>query len=127
WLNVAGYKVSAFAEAEQATVAIDPKFNGIVITDLRMPRVDGLELLRRVLAIDPDIPVILMTGQGDIDSAVTAMRLGAYDFMEKPFDPDRFAEAVRRASEKRKLVLENRRLQSGATGDPLRNRILGTS
>jgi two-component system, NtrC family, C4-dicarboxylate transport response regulator DctD len=127
WLTVAGYRVETFAEAEQATTAIDEQFDGIVITDLRMPRIDGLELLRRVLAIDPDIPVILMTGQGDIDSAVTAMRLGAYDFIEKPFDPDRFAEAVRRASEKRKLVLENRRLQSGVSGDPLRNRILGTS
>ncbi|WP_196258659.1 sigma-54-dependent transcriptional regulator [Pelagibacterium limicola] len=127
WLAVAGYEVMAFAEAEKAAAAIDHRFEGIVITDLRMPRMNGLELLRRILAVDPDIPVILMTGQGDIDSAVAAMRMGAYDFMEKPFDPERLAEAVKRASEKRQLVMENRRLQNALPGDALRNRILGTS
>lgn len=127
WLTVAGYDVESFSHGGEAVGRIGPEFGGILITDLRMPHMDGMELLRRALAADPDIPVILMTGQGDVESAVEAMRIGAYDFIEKPFAPERFAEAVHRAGEKRRLVMENRRLQSGtATGD-LRNRILGTS
>lgn len=127
WLTVAGYEVKLFSSAADAVMALDAGFEGIVVTDLRMPRMDGMELLRRATGIDADIPVILMTGQGDIESAVEAMRIGAYDFIEKPFEPERFAQAVHRASEKRKLVLENRRLLKDPTSATLRNRILGTS
>ncbi|AEQ51709.1 sigma-54-dependent transcriptional regulator [Pelagibacterium halotolerans] len=127
WLGVAGHDARSFASGQAALEHISPGLNGIVLTDLRMPSMDGMELLRRILEIDPDIPVILMTGQGDIESAVEAMRIGAYDFIEKPFDPERLAQTVRRATEKRRLVLENRHLASTVPSDALRNRILGTS
>lgn len=127
WLTVAGYDVESYPDGAQAVGRLTPGLDGILVTDLRMPHMDGMELLRRTLATDPDIPVILMTGQGDVESAVEAMRVGAYDFIEKPFAPERFAEAVHRASEKRRLVMENRRLLAGSTPDDLRNRILGTS
>ena len=73
---------------------------------------NGLGLLRRLIELDPDPPVILTTGHGDIPMAVEAMREGAYDFFEKPYPPDRLIDSVRRATEKRRLVLENRTLRA---------------
>jgi two-component system C4-dicarboxylate transport response regulator DctD len=77
-----------------------------------MPEMTGLELLDRLRAIDNTIPVIILTGQGDISTAVTAMQQGAYDFIEKPFDHDELIELLRHALEKRHLALENRRLKA---------------
>ena len=86
-------------------------FAGILVTDLKMEGMDGMALLRRSQEIDPELPVVVITGHGDVETAVEAMRLGAYDFIEKPFAPERLLDVVRRASEKRQLVLENRRLR----------------
>ncbi len=83
-----------------------------ILSDVRLPQEDGFDLLKRMQALDREVPVILMTGHGDIRMAVEAMRLGAYDFLEKPFSSDRLVEVMRRALEKRKLVLENRRLHA---------------
>lgn len=127
WLSVAGYLVETFETGAPLIERLRPGFPGIVISDLRMPGMDGMTLLRNAQGIDPDLPVILLTGQGDIETAVEAMRLGAYDFLEKPFSPDRFAETVHRAAEKRRLVLENRRLRMAGNAGGLENRILGTS
>ena len=88
---------------------------------------DGMELLRRSQQIDPELPVVVITGHGDVQTAVEAMRLGAYDFIEKPFAPERFLEVVRRASEKRQLVVENRRLRRAVNEQTLASRIIGTS
>jgi two-component system, NtrC family, C4-dicarboxylate transport response regulator DctD len=88
---------------------------------------DGPALLRRSQEIDPELPVVVITGHGDVETAVEAMRLGAYDFIEKPFAPERFLDVVRRASEKRQLVLENRRLRRSVNEQSLRSRIMGTS
>ncbi|RWI81984.1 response regulator, partial [Mesorhizobium sp.] len=76
--------------------------------DIRMPEMDGLQLFDRVVDLDPDIPVILVTGHGDIAMAVKAIKDGAYDFITKPFAADRLAQSVWRAAEKRRLVMENR-------------------
>jgi two-component system C4-dicarboxylate transport response regulator DctD len=92
-----------------------------------MEGTDGIELLRRSQQIDPEIPVILITGHGDVEIAVEAMRLGAYDFIEKPFAPERFLEIVRHAVEKRQLVIENRRLRRSVNERTLDSRIIGTS
>ena len=73
--------------AEQALERIGDDFAGIVVSDIRLPGMDGLELLGRLKARDRSLPVVLITGHGDIDMAVGAMRNGAYDFMEKPFSP----------------------------------------
>ena len=83
-----------------------------VLTDVCLPDEDGFELLKRVRALDAEVPVILMTGHGDIRMAVEAMHLGAYDFLEKPFSSERLVDVMRRALEKRRLVLDNRRLQA---------------
>ena len=92
-----------------------------------MEGIDGMELLRRSQQIDPELPVVVITGHGDVETAVEAMRLGAYDFIEKPFAPERFLEVVRRASEKRQLVVENRRLRRAVNEQTLSSRIIGTS
>jgi two-component system C4-dicarboxylate transport response regulator DctD len=104
--------VVCFADGASALKQIHPSFEGIVLCDYNMPGMDGLELLERVRATDEDIPVILLTGQGDISTAVSAMQRGAYDFIEKPFDHEELIELLRHALEKRHLALENRRLKA---------------
>ncbi|MBX9460512.1 MAG: sigma-54 dependent transcriptional regulator [Brevundimonas sp.] len=109
-LRLAELDVSAFASAEAALKALDDRFEGVVVTDLRMPGLDGRAFVERLAAIDPDLPVVMMTGHGDIAEAVEAMQRGAYDFLAKPFAPERLIESLRRALDKRSLVLDNRRL-----------------
>jgi two-component system, NtrC family, C4-dicarboxylate transport response regulator DctD len=109
-LELEGLSVVAFRTAETALKKLDADFAGVVITDLRMPGMDGRQLTDRLRAVDPDLPVIMMTGHGDIAEAVDAMKRGAYDFLPKPFEPDRLMHSLRRALEKRALILDNRRL-----------------
>ena len=110
-LELAGYKVTPFADAMSALRFLSADFPGVVVTDVRMPHIDGFELFRRLRTVDPDLPVILVTGHGDIDMAVEAMREGAYDFIAKPYPADRLVQTIRRALEKRRLVIENRQLR----------------
>ncbi|MEK7945537.1 sigma-54 dependent transcriptional regulator [Pigmentiphaga sp. YJ18] len=105
-LQLAGLEVKAFESAEQAIKHIVPGFPGVLVTDVKMSGMDGMELLRRALEIDASLPVILVTGHGDISMAVQAMRLGAYDFIEKPFSSEHLSEVVQRALDKRGLTLE---------------------
>lgn len=116
-LGLEGFDVRVFASAEPALKAIDADFPGVVITDLRMPGMDGRQVLSRLRALEPDLPVILITGHGDIADAVAAMREGAYDFVAKPFPFDRLLDSLNRAMEKRGLVLENRHLTAMAAAD----------
>ncbi len=113
-LELAGYSVTSFSNALEALGTIASSFNGIVITDVRMPKMDGLQFHARIRGIDADLPVILITGHGDIPMAVQAIQDGAYDFITKPFAADRLVHSVRRAVEKRQLVLENRALRQAA-------------
>jgi two-component system C4-dicarboxylate transport response regulator DctD len=127
WLGLAGFETLVHEKAATALNALSADFSGILVTDLKMEGMDGMELLRRSQQIDPELPVVVITGHGDIETAVEAMRLGAYDFIEKPFAPERFLEVVRRASEKRQLVVENRRLRRAVSEQTLSSRIIGTS
>jgi two-component system, NtrC family, C4-dicarboxylate transport response regulator DctD len=113
-LMLAGLAVMPYPSAMAALEDIDESFAGVVVSDVRMPRIDGLELFRRLRTIDPDLPVILITGHGDITMAVDAMREGAYDFVAKPYAMDRLLGSIRHALEKRRLVLENRDLKRAA-------------
>lgn len=113
-LMLAGLQVAPYPSAMAALEALDGDFPGVVVSDIRMPRIDGLELFRRLKRLDPDLPVILITGHGDIAMAVDAMREGAYDFVAKPFAVDRLIGSIRHALEKRRLVLENRALRRAA-------------
>jgi class 3 adenylate cyclase len=91
-------------------------FPGIVVTDIKMPLMDGLELMKRTLDLDQDLPIILITAHGDIPMAVQAMHDGAFDFIEKPIAPEKLIDAVNRAVEKRSIVLENRALRAKHAG-----------
>lgn len=98
--------VLPFERAEQALALVEAGYPGIVVSDIRLPGMDGMALLEKVKAIDPELPVILVTGHGDIAMAVDAMRRGAYDFIEKPFSSEHIVDVARRALEKRRLTLE---------------------
>ncbi|MBF8781461.1 two-component response regulator AauR [Pseudomonas fulva] len=114
--------------AEQALERIGEDFAGIVVSDIRLPGMDGRELLDRLKARDSSLPVVLITGHGDIDMAVGAMRAGAYDFMEKPFSPERLVGVARRALEQRRLSREVHSLRRAlASQGTLESRIIGRS
>ncbi len=109
-LTLADVPVQSFADAESALAALATQTPAVVVTDVRLPGRDGLAVLREMLQHDRQLPVILITGHGDVTMAVAAMRAGAYDFMEKPFHSERLVDVVRRALEKRRLTSENLRL-----------------
>jgi two-component system, response regulator AauR len=114
--------------AEQALAMVGDNFPGIVISDIRLPGMDGLELLKQLKGRDRTLPVVLITGHGDISMAVGAMRDGAYDFMEKPFSPERLVDVARRALEQRSLAREVWSLRRQlAERDSLEGRIIGRS
>ncbi len=110
-LELAGYDVTALDSAEKALNLLHEDWPGVVVSDINMPGTDGLSFMNQALTLVPDLPVILITGHGDISMAVNAMRDGAYDFIEKPFPADLLTDVVRRAMEKRALTLENRVLR----------------
>lgn len=128
WMGLAGFHPIETETANEAISRITPDFPGCVVSDVMLQGEDGIRLMQRIGEVDSEIPVILITGHGDVPMAVEAMRLGAYDFVEKPFDPDRIAEVVQRAIEKRQLVLENRALQKSLKdSSTLESRLLGNS
>lgn len=126
-LTLEGLDVRAFASAEAGLKGVEPDFPGVVVTDLRMPHMDGRQLLDRLQADDPALPVILITGHGDVADAVAAMRAGAYDFVAKPFPFERLMDSLRRALEKRALVLDNRRLAVLASDGAVETPLMGDS
>jgi two-component system response regulator FixJ len=96
-LSSAGCAVRTFEAAERLLEALTDSNCGCVVSDVRMPGVDGLELLRRIKAARPGLPVVIITGHGDVPLAVEAMKLGAADFVEKPFDDERLIGVVQAA------------------------------
>jgi two-component system, NtrC family, C4-dicarboxylate transport response regulator DctD len=111
-LSLHGYEVDSFTKPGEAVIALLPSTYMAVIADVKMPVINGLDFLNRVKTHDQALPVIMITGHGDIDLAVKAMKNGAYDFLEKPVDEDVLLASLGRAVEKMALVLDNRRLQS---------------
>jgi len=115
-LQLAGFEVEPFADAEAAIPSIFPDVPAIIVCDVKLPGLDGLGLLAQARSIDRNLAVILVTGHGDVAMAVNAIRLGAYDFVEKPFPPDRLVEVARRAAENRRLILQVRALRAQLAG-----------
>ncbi len=127
-LELADLPVTPLAEADLALSHVARDFPGILVTDIRMPGMDGMALMRRALEIDPALPVIIVTGNGDVELAVQAMRDGAYDFLEKPYNPAELVAVIRRAFDKRRLTLENRALRNQVGGrDAIEARLIGRS
>ncbi|MDR2299245.1 MAG: sigma-54 dependent transcriptional regulator [Comamonas sp.] len=107
-LQLEGFECGCISSAELALKHLSAEFAGVVISDIRLPRKSGLELLADIRIMDAELPVILITGHGDISMAVQAMKDGATDFLEKPFAPERLIKATRRALERRRHVVEAR-------------------
>lgn len=125
-LELAGLDVVTVDNADHVFELIGYSFDGIIVSDIRMPGMDGMTLLQKVRELDAEIPVILVTGHGDVQLAVSAMRNGAYDFIEKPFSVQYLAGIIKRAIDRRSLVLENRRLRAVAgKRDDLETRLPG--
>ncbi|WP_157270043.1 sigma-54-dependent transcriptional regulator [Azohydromonas aeria] len=127
-LQLAGLAVQAVGSAEEALPRLEAGFPGVVVTDMRLPRADGLSLVRRCRELDAGLPAIMITGHGDVSLAVEAMRSGAYDFITKPFSPEQLVEVVKRALEKRALTLEVASLRRALQGrSEVEARIVGRS
>jgi two-component system C4-dicarboxylate transport response regulator DctD len=123
--ELATLQAASFVEAKDH---IRADFPGVILSDIRMPGRDGFHLLRHAGQVDADLPVILLTGEGDIPMAVDAMGQGAFGFLEKPCAAEELVTVLRRALETRRLVLENRRLKAQLeTGDPAARLLHGTS
>ena len=127
-LRIDGFASAGVDSAEKALALIGPDYPGIVISDIWLPGMSGMDLLQAVQRMDADLPVILITGHGDVSLAVQAMKDGAHDFIEKPFTPEALVAAAQRALEKRALVLEIRALrQQLQDRDSIAGRIVGCS
>jgi len=126
-LTEEGYRVDSATDGRQAIDLVNNKSYDLVLTDLRMPEVDGLEVLSRVKEVDADTSVIVMTAFGTIENAVSAMKSGAFDFLTKPFDTEHLCVLVGRALENRRLVAENTLLRQELLADHGIDNIIGQS
>ena len=128
WLALSGYDTETFASAEDALAGISSDYPGIVISDIKMPGMDGMQFLKKLMSTDSALPVIMITGHGDVPMAVNAMRIGAFDFLEKPFNPDRMSELAKKAANARRLTLDNRALRRELSdGGQLMKKLIGAS
>jgi DNA-binding NtrC family response regulator len=115
-LNEEGHETASFGDPEEALQAFVASGFSLVITDMHMPQLSGLDLLTRMLAIAPDVPVIIVTGHPDVNDALDAVRKGAFDYLQKPVSRDELKLVVQRGLEASKLEREDRALPR----DPLR-------
>jgi len=111
WLAEDGHEVRACHDAPSALTAMRESSWDLALVDIKMPGMDGLELQRRMRDVDADLTVVMMTAFASVDTAVRALKEGAYDYITKPFDPDVLSHLLRRAGDKRDLLLENRGLR----------------
>ncbi|MFM2067280.1 MAG: hypothetical protein RLZZ584_2189 [Pseudomonadota bacterium] len=109
-----GVTVDAARSGPEALRQIEQQRYDVVVLDIMMPGMDGLEVLQRVKEAHPEVEVIMVTGLSQVQTAVKAMKLGAFDYLPKPFDPDELAHVVQRALERRRLLSENKQLKSDA-------------
>lgn len=112
----AGLSAELCADGREAAEKLQAGKFDVILTDLMMPHFSGIEILERALAVDPDCAVVLITGHGTVESAVEAIKKGAYDYLQKPFEPDELLLTVQRAADHARLRRENRRLQQLVAG-----------
>jgi two-component system response regulator AtoC len=122
-----GYDARAVASGEDALKELAAREFDLVLTDVRMPRMDGLALLREVQRLQPDVTVIVMSAYGSHDTAIEAVKAGAYDFVSKPFRPDEVVLVLRKAEERERLARENRRLRRELAREYRPENIVGAS
>ncbi len=126
-LSQSGYEVTASDSAEMTLDFLKERGFELLLTDMRMPGLDGLELLRRAKRLRPELEVVVMTAHATIRTAVTAMKEGAIDYLEKPFDKDTLLHVINRALERTSLQKENRQLRELVTRSVSLGSIIGES
>jgi len=94
-----GYRVTKIQKSQSAISAVENRTFDVVVTDLMMPNIDGIELMERILGIYPELPVIVITGSGNIEKAAEALKKGAFDFVSKPFELKKICTSIKRALE----------------------------
>lgn len=128
WLALSGFETETYANAGDALKGLGDHYPGIVVTDIKMPGMDGMQFLKKVKGIDSALPVIMITGHGDVPMAVEAMRLGAFDFLEKPFNPDTMTELAKKATRARRLTLDSRQLRRElSSGSSIMEKLIGAN
>jgi len=127
WFTEEGYRVEAAATAAEALARLAAGDVDLIIADIRMPGMDGLELLERIQSEQLDAAVIIMTGYASVESAVRALKHGAFDYITKPFDPDDLSVAVRNALEQQRLKRENRMLREQLAESQAVSELIGQS
>ena len=128
WLALSGFETETFGSAEDALKKLGSDYPGVVVSDIKMPGMDGMAFLKRLMSVDSALPVIMITGHGDVPMAVEAMRVGAFDFLEKPFNPDRMTELARKATTARRLTMDNRALRRELSdGTGIMKKLIGAS
>jgi DNA-binding NtrC family response regulator len=127
WFRKDGYRAGSAKDAGEALRQLEARGWDVVLLDIKMPGVDGMELLRRIRTLDPEIVVIMITAYATVDTAVQALKDGAFDYVTKPVDPDELSHLVRRAVERRRLRSENLRLKQGVDRLVLATPIVGDS
>ena len=124
-LTLAGFAVDTYPNAQSAMLHVNADFDGVIVSDIRMPEIDGLQFFHAIQKIDPGIPVVLITGHGDVPMAVSALKAGAHDFLTKPFAADHLIATVNRACKLRALLIENRRLHQAADSASRKSPLIG--
>src|SRR5690606_25559388 len=110
-LSFEGYKLEEAADGEDGLKKFKEKNFDVVLCDIKMPKLDGIEFLQKASEINPDVPIIMISGHGNIETAVEAVKKGAYDFIQKPPDLNRLLITIRNAMEKTNLVTETKVLK----------------
>lgn len=128
WLALSGFDTEVFSSAEDALKGLTPDYPGVVVSDIKMPGMDGMQFLKKLMSTDSALPVIMITGHGDVPMAVEAMRVGAFDFLEKPFNPDKMTELAKRATLARRMTLDARALRKElGDGSTIMKKLIGAS
>jgi DNA-binding NtrC family response regulator len=127
WFREDGHAVDTAADAREALRLVDRNGYDIALVDIKMPGIDGLELQSRMSAVRPDLTIIIMTAYASVESAVKALKGGAYDYITKPFDPDELSHLIRRAGEHLSLRAENLRLKRSLQAVAAPSPIIGQS
>lgn len=112
WLTLSGLKVQAFVDPKVLLKTIKPNAPCVVVSDIKMPDLDGMSLMQHLLSKDKNLPVILITGHGDIPLAVEAMKKGAFEFLTKPFSPEKLLEVIKSAQASRMHYLESLKVEA---------------